>query len=119
MTETPLARLADARDQIIKTEAKLDDLKTLRDGLICDARREGATGDALAEASGVSRQTVHTVLRTHRIPAPNRTRATYDRHVRTGLARALAAAGIDLDDTTNPEDVGRAVADILRSAQED
>lgn len=111
----PLAELASVRDEIDRTETEvLPRLRSRRDELICDARRRGAIGDVLADASGLSRQSVHIVLRTHGIPPPNRGDAAHElrrrRWVRADLARALSAAGIDTDNIT-AEAVRTALAD--------
>lgn len=114
--DDPLAELVTVRNEIHRTEDEiLPALRERRDKLICIAREHGAIGDDLADASGLSRQSVHTVLRAHKIAAPNRTHsaARHAHRTRTDLRRALAAAGIPHDD--NPEDIGRAVADALRT----
>lgn len=103
--DDPLVDLAKIRDKITHTEdVELPDLRRRRNELICIAREHGAIGDDLADAAGVSRQTVHGVLREHNVPAPNRTRATFDRRRRAELGRALVAAGIDT--TRTPDEIG-------------
>jgi hypothetical protein len=111
--ETALAELAKVRDKIRETEeVDLPRLRTERDELICAARKDGAIGDELAEASGLSRQSVHNVLRDYRIPAPNRTRSAERRanQARSDLRRALVSAGLDPENVT-AEAVRSALAD--------
>lgn len=108
--DDPLADLATVRDEIRRTEDEtLPRLRDRRNELICIAREHGAIGDALSEASGLSRQSVHTVLRDNHVPAPNRphSAARQSQRARIDLRRALTAAGID------PENV---TAEAVRSA---
>lgn len=111
--DDPLRDLIMVRDEIRRTENEiLPELRARRDELICLAREHGAIGDEISAAAGLSRQSVHTVLREHGVPAPNRTHsaARTRRRIRLDLGRALDAAGID---TRNPDELGQAVVQLL------
>ena len=75
---------------------------------------EGLSSRAVATRMGIP----HSTARDY-IQLAESHREWVDLFSRAEMSQALGLQGIDLDDTTNPEDVGRAVADILRSAQED